>query len=98
MAINNKWGYKSKFYEGIDIWGKKLAFIHHVDNSEFDNILVYRTSTKCPKCEALFNSVPYHGSEITCSKCKAQFQFFGALYPSPIGETRKEVERALKRS
>jgi protein-arginine kinase activator protein McsA len=89
---------KEKVFENTieyfcNLWGKVFQ-IFYVD--KIDLILIINDfKNECPKCKVEYNK-PNHGDQIVCSSCFAQFEFYGAMHPQPIGETRKEVEKAME--
>jgi hypothetical protein len=99
MCEDNEWGQKSEWYENVDIWGKKLTFVHHTNNDGLDDITIHGCNHgckgKCPKCETLFNPYPSHRSFLKCVRCGGEYWFLGALNPQPVNKTREEVEKAL---
>ncbi len=79
----------------VILWGEEKIVSHLLFSGV--NALLIRNNFEhfCPKCTTPYPE-PSHGDELTCSKCYASYEFFGALHPNPIGETRNEVDKIMK--
>jgi hypothetical protein len=86
-------------YENVAIWDKSLTFLHRTNNYGYvyDSITIMSEEFKykCAKCDKKFDAKPTHGDKITCSKCDASYQFFGAGHARVKDDTRREVEKVL---
>jgi hypothetical protein len=74
-----------------EIWGGIFEIYYESQNDFF--LIFNDFKNECPKCKTPYNK-PSHGDGIVC-KCGASYEFYGALHPRPIGETRLEIEKAL---